>query len=392
MFRKLFSVLILMILTVGCAKETEVPAEPVPSAAPASGYDLYRSMMDAVSLPSSLSAGLKRSYDMHFSNGSVSCYDMDGTYEENEGLIHFMQHMNADGLQSEIEGWYQEGRLYMTYNTVNYYEDMEPEQVRELLLVPLGMHAVNASAIESIEKEETDKGTVFTLTLNPEGARVLFDSRYDIYGLSQYKDYTVKSAKVVQAINGTTPVLESTDFICEVISNDITITVESASSAQYLPSSTLSLSSAKQEELSTYVNYLDIDTSAISDADITSDLPEDTVLATLQKRLIHRLNYEVQEDGSYLAKFNENESYRFDFTNSVFTYANRTSRYIYNWKGDIGGFGDTCSVDFGSGKVAGECDDSVTDMIRQVKNFMAMELYYCGVSLEDFVQETRETK
>ena len=144
---------------------------------------------------------------------------MDGTYEENEGLIHFMQHMNADGLQSEIEGWYQENRLYMTYNTVNYYEDMEPEQVRELLLVPLGMHAVNASAIESLEKEETDKGTVFTLILNPEGARELFDSRYDIYGLSQYEDYTVKSAKAGVVISASpTKLCETEDVIlnCEI--------------------------------------------------------------------------------------------------------------------------------------------------------------------------------
>ena len=389
MLRKLLSVLLLVLSVSGCASEPEVLPEPTPSELPESEYELYRNAISAASLPDSFSAGIRRSYDMRYSNGSISTYDMDGTYEENEGLIHFLQYMNADGLQSEIEGWYEDGRLYMTYNTVTYYEDMEPEQVKQLLLVPLGMHAVSASAVESIEKEETEKGTVFTVTLKPEGARALFDNTYDIYGLSQYEDYTVTSAKVIQTVKGNIPVSEKTDFVCEVGIDDITVSVESISGAEYLPSSTLTLSEEKKEELSAYVNYLDIDTSKITDADITSDLPEDTVTATLKKRLVNRLNYTVQEDGSYLAEFNENETYRFDFTNSVFTYTNRTSRYIYNWKGNIGGFGDACTIDFDTNKVAGDCDDSVVDMMRNVKNFMAMELYYCGVSLDDLVRETK---
>ena len=389
MLRKLFIVLLFLICLAGCTEEAEIPNEPASSSVPESEYELYRSAISAAVLPSAYSAGIRRSYDMHYSNGSISAYDMDGTFEDNEGLIHFIQHMNADGLQSEIEGWYEDGRLYMTYNTVNYYEDMEPEQVKELLLVPLGMHAVSASAVESIEKEETEKGTVYTVTLKPEGAKALFDSTYDIYGLSQYEDYSIQAAKVIQTVRGTIPVSEKTSFACEVNLEDITVTVESISMADYLPSSSLTLSDEKKEELRAYVNYLDIDTSLISDADITSDLPEDTVLATLKKRLLNRLNYELQEDGSYLASFNENETYRFDFTNCVFTYTNRTSRYIFNWKGNIGGFGDACTLDFETNKVAGDCDDSTVDMIRQVKNFMAMELYYCGVSLEDLVKETK---
>ena len=389
MLKKLLCIFMFLTITAGCARETSVPSEPAPSAPPDSGYAAYRSAVDAVSLPSSYSAGLKRSYDMHYSDGSVSFYDMDGTCEENEGLIHFLQHMNADGLQSEIEGWYRDSRLYMTYNTVNYYEDMEIDQARQILLVPLGIHAVPSSAVESIETAEEDKNTVYTVKLNSTGARELFDQLYDIYGLSQYPDYTVQSATVTQTISGTVPVSEKTDFVCEVKTNGITINVESVSNAEYIPGSTLALSEEKQKDLDAYVNYLDIDTSSISEADITSDLPEDTVTETLKKRLIHRLNYEVQEDGSYLAEFNENESYKFDFTNSIFTYTNRSSRYIYNWKGNIGGFGDACTLDFNTSKAAGNCEDSTVDMIRKVKTFMAMELYYCGVSLDELAKETK---
>ena len=246
-----------------------------------------------------------------------------------------------------------------------------------------------SSAVESIETAEEDKNTVYTVKLNSTGARELFDQLYDIYGLSQYPDYTVQSATVTQTISGTVPVSEKTDFVCEVKTNGITINVESVSNAEYIPNSTLALSQEKQKDLDTYVNYLDIDTSSISEADITSDLPEDTVTETLKKRLIHRLNYEVQEDGSYLAEFNENESYKFDFTNSIFTYTNRSSRYIYNWKGNIGGFGDACTLDFNTSKAAGNCEESTVDMIRKVKTFMAMELYYCGVSLDELAKETK---
>ena len=77
------------------------------------------------------------------------------------------------------------------------------------------------------------------------------------------------------------------------------------------------------------------------------------------------------------------------FTNSIFTYTNRSSRYIYNWKGNIGGFGDACTLDFNTSKAAGNCEESTVDMIRKVKTFMAMELYYCGVSLDELAKETK---
>ena len=59
-------------------------------------------------------------------------------------------------------------------------------------------------------------------------------------------------------------------------------------------------------------------------------LSEDTAEATFRKRLVNRLGYQLQEDGTYLAEFNETESYRVDFEHSLFTYSNRTSHYVYN--------------------------------------------------------------
>ena len=121
----------------------------------------------------------------------------------------------------------------------------------------------------------------------------------------------------------------------------------------------IEITDQQEQAFASYVNYRDIDTSSITDADVTSDYEEADPIETLKKRLIHRLNYSVNEKGIYQSKFNETESYAFDFNNGIFTYSNRTSHYVYNWRGDQGGFGDTCTIDFRNGSVTEGCDESV---------------------------------
>ena len=95
------------------------------------------------------------------------------------------------------------------------------------------------------------------------------------------------------------------------------------------------------ENPDTYVSYLDIDTEAISDADLEADAPASTATETFRKRLISRLGYEVEDNGMYYTEFNDNESYEIDFEHDQFIYRNYSTSYVYNWKGDSGGFGSS---------------------------------------------------
>ena len=55
----------------------------------------------------------------------------------------------------------------------------------------------------------------------------------------------------------------------------------------------------QKKQFAEYVNFMDIDTSQISDADVTVDYAEATPIETLKKRLKHRLNYTEKSEGVY---------------------------------------------------------------------------------------------
>ena len=339
-------------------------------------------------------AGVQRTYDMRYEDGSISVYDLDGVYEQSGNFLHMIQHINADGIQSETEGWYNGSRMYMTYNTVDFYEDMGLSDAKEVLLVNTEPCEVQDAMLEGIAVSEDGSGTVITLTLKPEAARSLFDSRYDIYGLKQYKDYEVTSGTLIQSFDAAGNLTgDQSEFRSLVTVDGIRVDITAATSVSYLNvgETEVKITGDQQKKFDTFVYYQDIDTDAISDADITSDYPEDTPEATFRKRLVNRLNYVRQSDGTYLAEFNETESYRVDFEHSLFTYSNRTSRYVYNWKGDQGGFGDSCTVDFRTGAHSEDCDESVLEQIDAVRKYFAMELYYCGLSLDE-LKENAQTE
>ena len=66
-----------------------------------------------------------------------------------------------------------------------------------------------------------------------------------------------------------------------------------------------------------------------------------------------------------------------------------SSVYTYNWKGDNGGFGSSCSYDFTTDSSTSTCDSDVLAKIKEVKTYLQMELYYCGLSLEDLSAEAK---
>ena len=396
-----------ILLLSGCADPGSEPAgqseTPVPSAesaassvseVSASDTERYHALMSGRMISDNYTAGVQRTYDMRYEDGSISVYDLDGVYEQSGNFLHMIQHINADGIQSETEGWYNGSRMYMTYNTVDFYEDMGLSDAKEVLLVNTEPCEVQDAMLEGIAVSEEGSGTVITLTLKPEAARSLFDSRYDIYGLKQYKDYEVMSGTLIQSFDAAGNLTgDQSEFRAQVTVDGIRVDITAATSVSYLNvgETEVKITGDQQKKFDTFVYYQDIDTDAISDADITSDYPEDTPEATFRKRLVNRLNYVRQSDGTYLAEFNETESYRVDFEHSLFTYSNRTSRYVYNWKGDQGGFGDSCTVDFRTGAHSEDCDESVLEQIDAVRKYFAMELYYCGLSLDE-LKENAQTE
>ena len=385
---------LLAALIAGCAgtdaaEPTAVPAETAPAAEP-EGYDRYLERMNAMPKMDNYTAGVQRSYDMKLEDGSRSAYDLDGVLMEQDGRIHLTQHLYSDGMRSEADGWYDGSRLYMTYNQVNYYEDMDPDSVREIAMVPLTPVTVRKEDIASMDCHPEEGNESCTFVLKPQNASVLFDERYDIYGLNSSGGYEMNTGTIVQTFQPDgTIVSEAASFLCSMNVKGMNVSVEAKTYAGWMDIGTteVNLTNEQKETFASYVNFRDIDTSKISDADITADTAEATAEGTFRKRLQSRLSYKLQEDGTYLAEFNDAESYRVDFEHHIFTYSNHTSHYIYNWQGDIGGFEDACVYAFSDQTSASECEESVIEQIRNVKKFFVMELYYCGLSLEDLRAE-----
>ena len=46
-----------------------------------------------------------------------------------------------------------------------------------------------------------------------------------------------------------------------------------------------------------------------------------------------------------------------------------------------------CTLNFETSASASDCTEETLDMIRKVKGFLQMELYYCGLSLEELQAE-----
>ena len=393
----------LMIVTAGC---TTSPASSTESASPenepvqtedasvSDAYASYHALMEKAGVEENYTAGVQRTYEMRYEDGSLGTYDLDGVIAEDDDCIHLTQHIYSDGIQADIEGWYDGSRLYMTYNTVDYYEDMDRNAVRDVMLVKLDPYEPKESDLASVESKTQGTDTVYTLTLKPEKAKALFSGRYDIYGLNTYENYDVQSGIITQTFDESGRLTgEETAFQCSVTSNGSPVKISAMTNLGYLNigETDVSITPEQKQAFAAFVNYQDIDTDAISDADITSDDPEDTAEATFRKRLVNRLGYQLQEDGTYLAEFNETESYRVDFEHSLFTYSNRTSHYVYNWKGDQGGFEDSCSIDFRKGTRTPSCEDSTAEQIEAVRKYFAMELYYCGLSLDDLAGEASQS-
>lgn len=356
----------------------------------------YTESVNNACTASSYSVGINSAYTMSYSDDTKDIFEFDGVLETektgDDTKAHLTQNIESNGGTFNIEGYYYGGRLYNNYNDVKYYEDMDFTDVEKTMLVPLNPYAFDEKIIDSIQVEDDSNGNViYTIQLKADQVSSLFSDRYDTYGLNQYDDYQVTSNKIVDTFDKDGFFIsETSEFNTSVSSSGQKVNVKYTSSVNYLKlnDTEVSISKDQKKELKEYVYFEDIDTSSLNSDSQYDDTAEKTVTATFKKRLVNRLGYEKANDGSYQQSYNDNEAYIIDFKNYTFTYTKYSIRYTYNWKGDIATMG-SCTVNYQEDKQSSSCEESTVDMMKTVKQYFEMELYYCGLSLDDLQEEAK---
>lgn len=357
-------------------------------------YESFSNSVKNVKDSNSFSAAVNSTYTMSYSDDTKDIFEFDGVLEkevtDDDTKAHVTQNIESNGGTFNLEGYYYKGKLYNTYNDVNYYEEMEYSDLEKTMLVPLHCYAYTQDSIESIKAQEDEDGNIiYTIQLKNDSAADLFSDRYDTYGLNNYDNYQVISNKIIDTFDSEGHFIsEITTFETSVTSSDQKVGVTFTSSLNYLKidSTKVTISDELKKKQKEYVYYEDIDTSSISSDSQYDDTEEDTTTATFKKRLVNRLGYEIDDSGAYTQSYNDNESYTINFDNYTFTYTRYSISYTYNWKGNVGTMG-SCTVNYAQDKQSSSCEDSTVEMMKTVEQYFEMELYYCGLSLSDLRSE-----
>lgn len=352
-------------------------------------YGSYQSSVENQSDSTSWRADLSCSYTMSYSDDTKDTFDFDASIEKEKENAYFTQKINSNGASFNMEGYYLDGRLYNSYNGISYYEDMSYDDFLKTMMIPFDALSLSDDQIDSITGMEMEDGTVsYVINMENKAAAELFTDRYDVYGLAEYDDYSVKQAVITQSYDSDGYLLsEKTSFDMQVSYSSETVGVLYESDITYsqINNTTVSVDEQTMEELKSYVSYQDIDTS--------QDEPEpedegDTVLEKFRNRVVSYLGYQKRDDGTYRLEFNTNEMYQIDFENCTFTYGRYSIAYTYNWKTDVAS-SSTCNYNFETGHSSDGCDASVIQTMNEVKEDLSMELYYCGLTLEDLQAEIK---
>ena len=389
-----------VILVTGCSAEKESSVKTDSSASvPAAGTDVYTAYQESGnSRPSADSWTVSAicRYDLYIDEDSMISYALDGILEVNNSedpAAYLQQYINSDGMTSSMEGYYYGGRLYNSYNGITYYEDMSLSDIEETMLVPTEPYIYSEEQIDLITSEEDSSGNItYTVTLSAEAASSMFTARYDIYDLDEQEDYKVESGIVVNTYDKDGFFIsEKADFVISVTVSGTPVEVVYSGEVNYmqLNDTVIEISDDMKAEHSAYVAFNDIDTDAIDVSDISDDSEEETVTDTFRKRIVSRLGYELQDDGSYKASFNDTEAYVINFDNCTFEYSNYSITYSYSWRNQVGSMG-ACTYTFEDEQRSSSCEDSTVETIQDVESYLEMELYYCGLSLEDLQNESKK--
>ncbi|MGM9940823.1 MAG: hypothetical protein ACI32N_02390 [Bulleidia sp.] len=380
MLRKTGGLAVILAFCTGCQaveqSSTDTMDEPMES---------YRGSIENLKEMKSFDADVECHYTMQYPDDTKDSFDLNGTLKQNGETAYFTQEVNSNGAQFEMEGYYLDGRMYNSYNDICYYEDMDYGSFLETLLVPFDPADFSEDQIQSITGEEKEDGSViYEITLNSDVAGEIFTDRYDVYGLNEYDDYTVKKADVKVSVKDGYVIDENTVFVISVSYQSTPVAVEYACSVSYegINQTEVRVDEETEQKLQSYVNYKDIDTEGSEE---NADL---SVTEIFRKAVVDQLGYVKRDDGTYRNEFNSNEMYQIDFENCTFTYARYSIAYVYNWKNDSAS-SSTCNYNFQSENGSTGCDASVIESMKAVKEDLQMELFYCGLSLDDLRAEAR---
>lgn len=360
---------------------------------PVSG-DSYENYSDAVKnavQEDTWTAAVSSMYKMKFSDDTYDVYTMDGVLEKGSDAAHLTENFDSNGMKSSIDGYYYDGRLYNDYNNVTYYEDMPESSLEQLLGTPLTAYAFVESQIEEInEFKDASDQHIYTIHLTESAAEALFADRYDLYGLSSYDDYEITDSRIVDTFDiNNHLVSETTQFDVKVSysGENVEIMFTSSMNMTKLGSTVVNISENLKSQQAKYVAYSDIDTDEIQTVTDDDDSVEKDAVTTFRKRLISRLDYTENDDGTLTAKYNDYEAYTIDFDNKTFMYSSYSINYIYSWNGDVAAMGD-CTYTFTTDQQSSSCTDETVERMKDVKEYLEMELYYCGLTLEDLQNNT----
>lgn len=355
-------------------------------------YAAYQESFGRLEKHDSWTLGVQSMYTFSFSDDTRSIYEMDATLsasgiKTDSVTAKLRQYINGNGMEVETSGVFDKSRFYGSYANVKYFEDMTFDQLKQTLLVPVDVIQIDSADVVSVRFRQDGTETVYSMDLNQEGAERLLLNRYDFYGLGQSGSFEVEKGVITQTMEESRLLGETADFRILLTVENQTVRVDYHSAIHYM-NHDMTVVQTEDVNPADYIAYTEIDTDAISSADITDDQMEDTVTATFRKRLVNRLGYERLGNDRYRSSFNEGETYTIDFANRQFIYQNHTSTYTYNWKGDTGGFGSSCNYDYRTDTGSSECKESVLSTLKEIKMYFLMELYYCGLSLEDLQAES----
>ena len=388
-------ILLCAALLAGCGTKEDTEKETVPSGTPIAGdgYELFAQETANLKKPESASYSVRCEYNFLFPDETRSAYYTDAVLEteDSEEKAHLNQHITANGLNSVMESWYYDGTLYNEYNGITYYETMAFSDVRALTLVPLDVYSFPKQLVETVNAREDEAGNhIYTIVVKEDSAADFFKGRYDFYGVTDFENSQVTSAVITDTFSKDGYFIQEDVKVTDTFeyqSQPIEVTYTSSVSVFGQDETEILVSDEKKKEHKTYVAASEIETSEITSDDTYDDSPEGTVTETFKKRLINRMGYEDKQDGSVQLIFNQNEAYTIDFTNKTFIYSNYSINYVYSWQGDLISMG-SCSYDFAADRATSECKDSTVETMKKVKNYLIMELYYCGLSLDDLQAET----
>ena len=388
--KKLFLVILSLVLISGCAKEVQENKIENPKIEKVSG-DAYSTLSDLLNDEAnhkSFSVGVISRYEFVHEDGTVDVFSMDEVMQSDD-IIHLEQNINSNGLISNLDGYYYDGKLYSKYNGISFYEEMDKSNLKQTLLFPIDPFLFSEDDINKIEMgSDEDNYLSFILKLDSAKALDLFESRYDIYGIKGLNDVKVKDNQVIYRFDDENFIRETTTFLLEASVDNKPININFSLNVNYffIDETTVEVSDELKSEHMEYVHYQNIDVESISAK--VDDEETDNVRDTFRNRLVSRLGYEEVEgrEGVYRSYFNENEVYTVDFNNNTFMYTNYSIDYTYNWKGDVGSMGN-CTFDYKNESQSSECNDTTIETLKNIKSYLEMELYYCGLTFSELINE-----